>query len=88
MASVRHLKKEVTELCAELIDVVSFWELVNKKKTEQSQEAFAQILNLYDTYLGRINQKDVAQKKAHFKQLRTDFEKELKEVVEKINALN
>lgn len=89
MASVKNLKKEINYVLGDLVNIVYVWELTNGgKPTEASDVIIDDIYDNYDELVTKINQKDVEDKKAHFKQIRKEYEATANQIVEKINGLN
>ncbi|BCY27203.1 hypothetical protein [Flavobacterium okayamense] len=89
MASVKNLKKEINYVLGDLVDIVYVWEITNGgKPTEKTDEIVDSIYSTYDELLVKINNREVENKKAHFRQVRKDFEGFVNQVVEKINGLN
>lgn len=88
MAKVRHLKRDINFVIGDLIDAVYFWEIANGgKPTAESEAIIDDAINQFDTLIGRVNQKDVENKKTHFKQINKDLEEVANNLVDKINAL-
>ncbi len=89
MASVKNLKKEINYVLGDLVDIVFVWEITNGgKPTEKTDEIIDGIYDNFDSFMTKINDKSVENKKAHFKQIRVDFEGFVNQIVEKINELN
>lgn len=87
MASIKNLKKEISYVLGELIDAVTIWEVATSK--EQSANAvIEEIITTYNLYTKKINDRPTQGQGAYFKILRKDFEKEVNDLVEKINSLN
>lgn len=89
MASVKNLKKEINYVLGDLVNIVYVWEMTNGgKPTEGTDEIVDGIYDQYDEFLTKINNKKVENKKAHYKQIRRDFEDAANQIVAKINDLN
>ncbi|CAM3984903.1 MULTISPECIES: hypothetical protein [Flavobacterium] len=89
MASVKNLKKEINYVLGDLVNIVYVWEMTNGgKPTEATDVIIDEIYEKYDGFVTKIGQKDVENKKAHFSQIRKDFEVVANQIVEKINGLN
>jgi hypothetical protein len=58
------------------------------KPTEASDKLVDEIYETFDSLMTKANQKDVENKKAHFKQIRKDYEAAANQFVAKINGLN
>ncbi len=89
MASVKNLKKEINYVLGDLVDIVYVWEIANGgKPTEKTDAIIDDIYVNFDELMTKVNNKSVESKKAHFKQIRNDFEGFVNQTVEKINELN
>lgn len=89
MASVKNLKKEINYVLGDLVDIVYVWEIANGgKPTETTDGIIDGIYENFDGLMTKVNDKSVENKKAHFKQIRTDFEGFVNQTVRKINELN
>lgn len=89
MASVKNLKKEINYVLGDLVDIVYVWEITNGgKPTDTTDGIIDSIYDNFDNYMTRANNKSVENKKAHFKQIRADFEGFVNQTVGKINELN
>lgn len=88
MASVKNLKKEINYVLGDLVNIVYIWEMTNGgKPTETSDELVDEIYNNYDNFVSRIRNRKVENKKAHYKQIRSDYEAAANQIVAKINEL-
>lgn len=88
MANVRNLKKDINYVLGDIIDAVYLWELSTKgKPTVESNQIIEEACVKFDGLIERVNQKEVENKKAHFKQINQDLEATALELVEKINSL-
>ncbi|MFD2909722.1 hypothetical protein ACFSX9_13375 [Flavobacterium ardleyense] len=89
MASVKNLKKEINYVLGDIVNIVYIWEMTNGgKPTETSDILVDNIYETFDSLMTRANQKDVENKKAHFKQIRKEYEEAANQFVAKINELN
>jgi hypothetical protein len=89
MASVKNLKKEINYVLGDIVNIVYIWEMSTAgKPTEESDKLVDEIYETFDTLMTRANQKDVVNKKVHFKQIRKDYEAAANQFVAKINELN
>ena len=89
MASVKNLKKEINYVLGDIVNIVYIWEMsTTGKPTEASDKLIDEIYETFDALMTRANQKDVENRKAHFKQIRNDYEAAANQFVAKINGLN
>lgn len=88
MASIRDLKKDINNVLGDVIEAVYIVE--GSQQMEGSKEGTAIIdkaIDTFDTLIAKVNQKDVADKRAHFREIRNSLEKEATDLVERINKL-
>lgn len=89
MASIRDLKKDVNYVLGDIIDAVLLWELsTGNQKSAQGKGLVEEILGTYDAYMSKISNRDVENRGAHLKAVRSDFEKDATALIEKLNQLN
>ena len=89
MASVKNLKKEINYVLGDLVNIVYVWEMTHGgKPTEETDAIVDNIYDTYDNLVSRMGDKTVENKKAHFRQIRKDYEAAANQIVEKINGLN
>ena len=89
MASVKNLKKEINYVLGDIVNIVYIWEMsTTGKTTEASDKLIDEIYETFDALMTKANVKDVENKKAHFKQIRKEYEAAANQFVAKINELN
>ncbi|KAF2519737.1 hypothetical protein E0W68_00435 [Flavobacterium salilacus subsp. salilacus] len=88
MASVKNLKKDINYVLGDIIEAVYIWEMTTTgKPTQESEAVIDEAIATFDTLIKKVNQKDVENQKAHFKQINQELEQSAKQLVEKVNAL-
>lgn len=88
MASVKNLKKDINYVLGDIVDAIYLWEMYNHKvDAKASQAVVEEAFSSYDELIARVNQKKVADKKAHFNTIRKDLETVANSLVEKVNSL-
>lgn len=88
MANVRDLKKDINYVLGDIIEAVYIWELTNPDKDNKKAEAVIdEAITTFDELIVKVNQKDVENKKKHFKAVNTELEERGRKLIEKINAL-
>ena len=88
MASVRDLKKDVNFVLGDIIEAVYQWEsATNNKNSEEGSAIIDNSIAAFDDLMGKINQKDVTDKKAHFKAVRAELEDKATALVTALNDL-
>ncbi len=88
MSSVRNLKKDINNILGDIIEAVYIWELTNPKKgTKESEKIIDEAIEVFDELIEKVNQRDVENKKAHFKAINQELETKGRKLIDKINAL-
>jgi len=88
MANVRNLKKDINYVFGDIIEAVYIWELTNPEKdTKASQQVIDDAINDFDELILKVNEKNVENKKAHFKAVNAELESRGKALIGKINSL-
>ncbi|MBU2527408.1 MAG: hypothetical protein KKC03_12495 [Bacteroidetes bacterium] len=88
MSSTRVLKKNINTVFGDLIESAYLVQLSQENVATEKVEAIVdEAIEKFDSLISKINQKDVAEKKAHFKSIHQELEKATGALVEKINQL-
>ncbi|HBC05686.1 MAG TPA: hypothetical protein PKH16_15040 [Aequorivita sp.] len=88
MANVRDLKKDINYVLGDIIEAVYIWELTNADKDNKKAEAIIdEAIVTFDDLITKVNQKDVENKKKHFKAINSELEERGRKLIDKINAL-
>lgn len=88
MASVRNLKKDINFVLGDIIEAVYLWEIARSGKPNDSSNAIIdEAIATFDALIGKVNAKNVENKKAHFKSIQQELEDSARKLVEKINGL-
>ncbi len=88
MASVKNLKKDINYVLGDIIEAVYVWELTNSDKdTKKSQAIIDEAIVVFDDLVEKLNQKDVENKKQHFKAINAELETKASKLIEKVNKL-
>ncbi|SRX51518.1 hypothetical protein [Aequorivita sp. CIP111184] len=88
MANVRDLKKDINYVLGDIIEAVYIWELTNPDKENKKAEALIdEAITTFDELITKVNQKDVENKKKHFKTVNVELEERGRKLIDKINAL-
>jgi hypothetical protein len=88
MASIRDLKKDINNVLGDIIEAVYIVE--GSQQMEPTKEGSAIIdeaIDTFDTLIAKVNQRDIADKKAHFREIRASLEKEATDLVGRLNKL-
>ncbi|MBK5214469.1 MAG: hypothetical protein JJE55_12505 [Flavobacteriaceae bacterium] len=88
MANVRDLKKDINYVLGDIIEAVYIWELTNADKDNKKAETLIdEAISTFDELITKVNQKDVENKKKHFKAVNVELEERGRKLIDKINAL-
>ncbi len=86
MASIKNLKKDINYVLGDVIEYALDVSTL-KNATEKGDAIIDEAIEVFDTLIDKINEKNVENKKAHFKSINADLEAKAKGLVEKINSL-
>lgn len=88
MANVRDLKKDINYVLGDIIEAVYIWELTNPDKDNKEAEAIIdEAIATFDDLIEKVNQKNVENKKQHFKSIQAELESRGRVLIDKINKL-
>ncbi|WP_422859315.1 hypothetical protein ACOKFD_18920 [Flagellimonas sp. S174] len=88
MASIRDLKKDVNFVLGDIIEAVYIWEAgSDKKNSEEGSVIIDKAIMAFDELMSKIHQKEVDDKKIHFKDIRSQLEVKATQLVEELNKL-
>ena len=88
MARIRNLKKDLNNIIGEIIQNINSWELENPEKDQKKSEKLVdKCFSVFDSLIEKINQKDISNKKTHFKKISLELTKKAEELVKNFNDL-
>lgn len=88
MASVRDLKKDLNFVLGDIIEAVYAWELTNPTKDNKAAEKIIDdAINVFDELTAKVNQKDVENKRAHFKGISAELEEKGNALLDRLEKL-
>ncbi|WP_299524400.1 hypothetical protein [Winogradskyella sp.] len=88
MANKRDLKKDINYVFGDIIEAVYYWELENTQKpTKESDAIIDDAIASFDELIARVNDRNIEDKKAHFKAINSDLEAKGRALIERINKL-
>ncbi|PCH78418.1 MAG: hypothetical protein COB98_00525 [Flavobacteriaceae bacterium] len=88
MASIKNLKKDINFILGDIIEECYIWELENPKEETGSTEAIiSEVFLAFDSLLTRVSEKNVANKKSHYKSISKDLETAAVALIAKVNKL-
>lgn len=89
MANKRDLKKDINYVLGDIIEAVYVWEYSNTDKdTKKSEAIIDEAIETFDTLISKVNDRNVEDKKAHFKAINEELETKGRGLIEKINKLS
>ena len=88
MASIRDLKKDINNVLGDIIEAVYIVESSQQMEpTKEGSAIIDEAIDTFDTLIAKVNQRDIADKKAHFREIRASLEKEATDLVGRLNKL-
>lgn len=88
MPSIRDLKKDINYVLGDIIEAVYIWEAGSgNKESEEGSVIIDKAIDLFDSLMDKVNQKNVENSKAHFNGIRKELEERAAELVEQFNTL-
>jgi hypothetical protein len=88
MASVKNLKKDINYTLGDIIGECNVWELENPNAdASKSQAIVDEAISTFDELIAKVHDKDVENKKAHYKSINAELESRANALVDKLNAL-
>jgi len=88
MATIRDLKKDINHVLGEIIEMTLDWEKANPDADKKPSAAIVdEAIRVFDTISAKIHQKDVKNKKAHFRAIQYELTEKGNALIEKLNAL-
>jgi hypothetical protein len=88
MANVKNLKKDINYVLGDIIEAVYLYELTSTgKPTEETNALIDEAIAAFDALIVKVNQKNVENKKSHFKQINVELEQVANQLIAKINDL-
>ncbi|WP_340076705.1 hypothetical protein [Leptobacterium sp. I13] len=88
MASIRDLKRDINNVLGDIIDAVYISEMATLKPPSKEGDAIIdEAIQVFDELIVKVNDKSVANRKAHLKAVSAELEAKSKKLVEKLNKL-
>ena len=88
MANKRDLKKDINYILGDIIEAVYIWELSNPEKdNKKAEKIIDEAIETFDDLIAKVNDKNVENKKKHFKAINQELETRGRGLIDKINAL-
>lgn len=88
MANRRTLKRDINYVFGDIIEAAYLHQITHPNEDPaKSEEIVDEAISDFDELIGKMNQKDVENKKQHFKGIEKELEAKARDLVGKINAL-
>lgn len=88
MASVRNLKKDINYVMGDIIEAVLILGITAKDKVAETGEKIVEdVVQTFDELIAKVNQKNVTDKKKHFKDIRAELETRASALIDRVNEL-
>ena len=88
MANIRNIKKDINHVLGEIIEMALVWEKSNPRADKTLSAAIIDdAIIAFDEFRKRIYQKDVADKKVHFRSIQDELAKKGTALIVRVNAL-
>ncbi|MFD2823230.1 hypothetical protein ACFS5M_06085 [Lacinutrix iliipiscaria] len=88
MANKRILKKDINYVLGDIIEAVYVWQFANPEKDDkESEKIIDEAIAVFDELIAKVNDRNVEDKKAHFKAINQELEAKGRSLIEKINKL-
>lgn len=85
MASIKNLKKDINYVLGDVIEYALDVSIL-KNEPKKGDQIIDEAIETFDNLIGKVNAKNVENKKAHYKAINQELEAEAKNLVEKING--
>lgn len=88
MANIKNLKKDINYVLGDIIEAVYLYEMTTTgKPSSETNGIIDEAIAKFDQLISKVNEKNVENKKAHFKQINVELEEAANQLVSKINDL-
>ncbi len=88
MASIRDLKKDINFVLGDIIEAVYQWEhATDNNNSDEGSAIIDKSIAAFDELMAKVHDKEVADKRAHYKAIRLALEEKATTLVEDLNKL-
>lgn len=89
MASIKDLKRDINSTLGGLIEQVYAFEAdTGNEGSEEGTVIIDSTIALFDELMGRLHQKEVEDKKSHFRAIRSDLSKKSTELLSSLHQMS
>ena len=88
MASIRDLKKDINFVLGDIIEAVYQWEqATDNNNSDEGSAIIDKSIAAFDELMAKVHEKEVSDKRAHYKSIRVALEEKATTLVEDLNKL-
>lgn len=88
MASIKNLKKDINYTLGDIISICQVCAQLNPEADKAKADAIVdEVIVTFDDLITKVNAKDVADKKAHYKAVNAELEAKANALLEQVNSL-
>lgn len=88
MANIRNLKKDINFVVGDIIEAVMTWQLANPEKDHSASETLIDdAINLFDSLIAKVNNKQVDDRKAQLAAVIDELETGGRALIDRFQAL-
>ena len=89
MASVKNLKKDINYVLSDIIEECYLWQMLQEdpKKADKAEKIIDEAILTFDELIEKVHNKEIENKKAHFKAISAELEKKATSLLSKIEKL-
>lgn len=87
MAKIRDLKKVINYELSDVIEECYVWQIVNPDTADKAEDVIDEAISSFDTFMVRVNEDNIQDKKAHFRGIKSDLTKVKTDLLGKLSKL-
>jgi len=89
MASVKNLKKDINYVLSDIIEECYVWQMLqdDPKKADKAEKIIDEAIAIFDELIVKVNDKNVENKKAHYKAVKSELQTKGESLLAKIEKL-
>ena len=88
MANRRELKRDINNVFGDIIEAAYLHQIANPEEDKaKTEEIVDEAISDFDELIAKMNNRDVENKKQHFRNIQQELEMKANVLIEKVNAL-
>lgn len=88
MANKRTLKRDINNVFGDIIEAAYLHQIANPKEDKaKTEEIVDEAISDFDELIAKMNNRDVENKKQHFRNIQQELESKANGLIDKVNAL-